>query len=210
MRSEVQDAMKIVLASRNANKIREVKRLLSEVDARLAEMEIVSLDDMGILGEIEENGSTFEENALIKARVGAEKGFICLADDSGLEVDALDGAPGVYSARYAGENPTDDERNNQLLLKKLDSVPEEKRTARYTCCIACVFPDGREYVTKGSCEGVMLREYCGTGGFGYDPLFYVPALKKTFAQVTMEEKNTISHRGIAVRKMAEILKEVLF
>ena len=199
--------MKIVLASRNRKKIGELKAILSKF---FADIEILSLDDVGIFGEIEEDGQTFEENALIKARVAATSGMIGVGDDSGLTVDFLGGEPGIYSARYAarcnyaGEH--NDAANNTVLLQKLDGVPAEQRTAAFVCTIACVFPDGREVVVRGEAPGRILTEYIGEGGFGYDPLFYYEPLKKTFASLTSEEKNAISHRGRAVEKLAEALK----
>lgn len=202
--------MKIVLASRNKKKIEELRTLLGE---ELEGVEILSLDDIGHIGDIEENGTTFEENALIKARVVAESGYIGVADDSGLVVDALGGEPGVYSARYAAKchfaGDHDDEGNNQCLLYNLQNVPDEERGGAYVCAVACVFPDGREFVVRGEARGILLREYHGTGGFGYDPLFYFPQFGKTFAQVSAAEKHTVSHRGIAIRAFAKKLKENL-
>ncbi|MBQ7377067.1 MAG: RdgB/HAM1 family non-canonical purine NTP pyrophosphatase [Clostridia bacterium] len=202
--------MKIVLASRNAKKIEEVKRILSEF-SELSQISVFSLDDVGIYGEIEEDGATFEENALIKARVGAINGCIGLADDSGLEVDALGGAPGIYSARYAGEagGHASDERNNEFLLENLKDVPQDRRTARYVAAIACVFPDGREFTVRGTAEGVIIDDYRGNGGFGYDPIFYFPEFNKTFAELSPEEKNSVSHRGKAMRLFANELKKYL-
>ena len=195
--------MKIVLASRNKKKKAELQTLLSQyVDG----IEILSLDDVGIFGEIEEDGVTFEENALIKARAAAESGYIGVGDDSGLEVDALGGAPGVYSARYAGEHG-DDEANNNLLLKNLEDKAD--RSGRFVCCIACVFPERYGFdpiVVRGHVEGEILRERHGDGGFGYDPLFYFPQFGKTLAEVTPEKKNTVSHRGNAIKAFAEKLK----
>lgn len=202
--------MKIVLASRNEKKIKELRTLLSEY---IEGIEILSLDDVGIFGEIEENGETFEENALIKARVAASSGYIGVGDDSGLAVDALNGEPGVYSARYAarcgyaGEH--NDEANNTVVLQKLENVSDEKRTGAYVCAVACVLSDGTEFTVRGEAKGVLLRDYRGKGGFGYDPLFYVPALQKTFAELTPQEKNAVSHRGAAIRALAPKLKEVL-
>ena len=199
--------MKIVLASRNRKKIGELKALLSKF---FADIEILSLDDVGILDEIEENGRTFEENALIKARVAATSGMIGVGDDSGLTVDYLGGEPGIYSARYAarcgyaGEH--NDAANNEVLLQKLEGVPAEQRSAAFVCTIACVFPDGREVVVRGEAPGRILTEYVGEGGFGYDPLFYYEPLQKTYASLTPDEKNAISHRGRAVEKLAEALK----
>ena len=194
--------MKIVLASHNKKKINELRVLLSEYSERLGEITVLSMEDVGLYDEVEETGTTFAENALIKAKAGAESGFIAIADDSGLAVDALNGAPGVYSARFAGE-PCDDDKNNALLLKKLEDVPDEKRTGRYVSSIACVFPDGRVLMTEDSCEGIILRAPRGNGGFGYDPYFYFEDFNKTFAELTLEEKNSISHRAKAFRKFAE-------
>ena len=198
--------MKIVLASRNKKKIGEVLTLLREAGGALAEIEVLSLDDIGMTEEIEENGKTFRENALIKASVPASLGYIGVADDSGLAVDALGGAPGVYSARYAGE-PCDDEKNNQKLLAELANTPDEERTALYVCAMACVFPDGRQFTVEGSCKGLLLREYRGDGGFGYDPLFYFPGYQKTFAEISGDMKNRVSHRGKAMKDFCKRLAE---
>ena len=202
--------MKIVLASRNRKKIEELRTLLlEEIDG----IEILSLDDVGIFGEIEENGTTFEENALIKARVVARSGYIGVADDSGLAVDALGGEPGVYSARYAAKchfaGDHDDEGNNQCLLYNLREVPDEARTGAYVCAIGCVLPDGTEFTVRGEARGRILREYHGNGGFGYDPLFYFDQFQKTFAEITPAEKNAVSHRGIAIKAFAKKLKELV-
>lgn len=193
--------MKIVLASRNKKKIAELQTLLGEY---IEGIEILSLDDVGIYDEIEENGNSFSENATIKARTAAKSGYIGVGDDSGLEVNALGGAPGIYSARYAGEHG-DDAANNALLLKNLDGISD--RSARFVCALACVFPDGKDDIcVLGEAKGEILREYKGTGGFGYDPLFYFPPLSKTFGELTAEEKNKISHRSNAIKKLAEELK----
>ena len=193
--------MKIVLASRNKKKKAELQTLLSQyVDG----IEILSLDDVGIFGEIEEDGVTFEENALIKARAAAESGYIGVGDDSGLEVDALGGAPGVYSARYAGEHG-DDAANNALLLKKLQGVAD--RRAAFICSLVMVFPDGGVPIRAvGAVEGEILLAERGKNGFGYDPLFWYDPMGKTLAEMTAEEKNAISHRGKAIAKLAERLK----
>lgn len=196
--------MKIVFASGNQHKIKEVKKILSECSD--VDFDILSLKDIGFKGDIVEDGSTFEENALIKARAVAKLGYACFADDSGLMVDALDGAPGVYSARYTGVHGNDDD-NNALLLKNMASVPDEKRTARYACSIAYAAPSGDEFVVTDYCEGSILRDYRGTGGFGYDPLFYVEEYRKTLAEVTPEEKHAISHRGKALRAFAKCFAE---
>ena len=188
--------MQLVFASNNAGKIREVAKILNECLGE--EVSILSLKDIGFFEDIVEDGLTFEENALIKARTVARLGYLCIADDSGLEVDALGGAPGIYSARYSGGHGNDAE-NNLLVLKNLEGVPDEKRTARFTCAIACVTPEGDEFTVKASCEGRILHGEEGSGGFGYDPLFYVEEYGKTLASVTPEEKNAISHRGKALR-----------
>ena len=198
--------MQLVLASRNKKKIEEMQALLR---THLGEqVRVLSLDDIGYNGDIEEDGSTFEENAVIKASVPASMGYVGIADDSGLEVDALGGAPGIYSARFADDEGEghDDERNNQKLLRLLGTLPHEQRTARYVCAVALVEPGGRKTVVRGTCEGYILTEYRGQGGFGYDPLFYFPAFDKTLAQVSAEEKHSVSHRGAAIRALAEALK----
>ena len=193
--------MKIVLASRNAHKIGELQTLLSQY---IKDIEILSLDDVGIFGEIEENGSTYLENALIKARAAAKSGYIGMGDDSGLSVRALGGAPGVYSARYSGG---DYAANNALLLKNLEG--ERDRYAEFVCTIACVFPDGREPIcVEGRTEGVILESLRGEGGFGYDPLFYYEPYKKTYAELTYDEKNSISHRCKAVEALATEFKKI--
>ena len=196
--------MKILLATRNKNKAREVSRILSEYKAELGAIDLLTLDDVGITDDVEENGSTFEENAMIKAKAGAVSGLLTLADDSGIEVDALNGAPGIYSARFAGGHG-DDAANNALLLQKLDGIPREKRTARYAVAIACVLPNGESFTVRGTTEGLILNEYDGEGGFGYDPLFWSLDLKKSFGRATPDEKNAVSHRGRAVRLAAEEL-----
>ena len=196
--------MKILLATRNKNKAREVAAILSEYHEALGEIELLTLDDAGITEDVEENGSTFEENAMIKARAGAVSGYLTLADDSGIEVDALGGAPGIYSARFAGGHG-DDFANNELLLKKLRGLPREKRTARYAVAIACVLPDGETFTLRGTTEGLILDAYDGEGGFGYDPLFWSTDLEKSFGRATPEEKNGVSHRGRAVRLAANEL-----
>lgn len=197
--------MKLILASRNKKKIREMEAILAR---HVEGVQLLSLDDIGFEGDIEEDGTTFEENALIKARTAmkaAEKKIAAIADDSGLAVDALNGAPGVYSARYAGGHG-DDAANNALLLQNLSAVPNHERTARFVCCIACVFPSGREITVRGETEGLIIDDARGEGGFGYDPYFYYEPYGKTFAELTADQKNAISHRGKAVAKLAEALK----
>ena len=158
------------------------------------------------MSNAEENGTTFEANALIKARaVAAQTDAPVLADDSGLEIDYLNGEPGVYSARYMGED-TPYEIKNQKLLDLLEGVPEEKRTARFVCVIAAVLPDGREFTTRGTIEGIIGYESKGEGGFGYDPIFFVPEFGCSTAELTMEQKNLVSHRGKALRAMKEVLE----
>ena len=202
--------MKLVLASRNQKKIGELRTMLQE---HFPNVEVLSLDDIGYEGDIEENGTTFEENALIKAKVAASSGYIGIADDSGITVDALNGEPGVYSARFAAMHNYagghDDEANNQLLLELLKETPDEKRGGAYVCCVACVMPNGENFTVRGEVRGRILHEYHGTGGFGYDPLFYYEPFGKTFAEVSAEEKHSVSHRGEAMKKFAEKLKSLL-
>lgn len=195
--------MKIVLASRNRHKIGELQALLAK---HIPEIEVFSLDDIGFEGEIVEDGEGFCDNAYIKASTVARLGYIGVGDDSGLCVDALGGAPGVYSARYAGEHG-DDAANNALLLKNL--ADKEDRSARFVCAIACVFPDDveRAHIFRGEVEGKIIDEYRGEGGFGYDPLFYYEPFGKTLAQMNAEEKNSISHRGRAIENFANFMKE---
>ncbi len=193
--------MKIVLASHNKKKIKELREILA---GAIADVEILSLDDVGLTDEIEENGTTFAENAFIKACAAAKSGYIGVGDDSGLEVYALDRAPGIYSARYSGEHG-DDEANNQLLLRNL--ADKQDRSGAFVCGIACVFPEDltKSYYFEGRTEGEILHEYRGEGGFGYDPLFYYPEMQKTFAEMTADEKNSISHRGKAMQLLVEFL-----
>ena len=190
--------MKIVLASRNRHKIAELETMLR---GYLPEVELLSLDEVGITDEIEENGSTFEENALIKAKAAAKSGYIGVGDDSGLTVEALGGAPGIYSARYAGGHG-DDEANRQLLLHNLAGIAD--RRAAFVCAIACVFPDGREpIVVTGRCDGKILYQEEGSGGFGYDSLFCYEEYDRSFAAVTQEQKDAVSHRARAISRFAE-------
>ena len=195
--------MKLVLASRNKHKIEEWNATLRRY---LADAEILSLDDVGVYGEIEEDGTTFEENALIKAEAAAKSGYISIGEDSGLEVAALGGEPGVYSARYAGEHGNDG-ANNALLLKKLEG--ESDRRGCFVCAIGVIMPDGERFALRGETEGIILREARGEGGFGYDPLFFYEPLGKTFSELSADEKNAISHRGKAVELLAEKLKNII-
>jgi len=203
--------MEILLATANQGKIRELEDLLKSDDTLLrAGVKILSLNDFPDLKGIEENGRTFAENALIKAREAYALGRrITLADDSGLEVDALNGAPGVFSARYAGQ-PKDDARNIEKLLAELKDIPREKRTARFRCCLAVIDQNGREYILEGKTEGQILEECRGSGGFGYDPVFYLPQFGKTMAELTLEEKNKISHRARAFQQVIPLLRKMVF
>ena len=195
--------IEIVLASRNKNKIAEFQVLLNS--AFEGKIKVLSLDDIGFHGEIIENGETFEKNAFTKASVPATLGYIGFADDSGLCVDALDGAPGVYSARFSGGS---DEDNNDLLLEKLSRT--ENRSASYVCAMACVFPDHKnDFIVRGECEGKILNERHGNGGFGYDPLFYYEPFGKTFAEVELSKKNEVSHRAVAVKQFIDKLSRIL-
>jgi XTP/dITP diphosphohydrolase len=193
----------ILLATNNQGKVRELVKLLGDLP-----FNVLSLQDFPEIGEIEEDGETFADNALIKARTAAGiSRLLTLADDSGLEVDALQGRPGVHSARFAGE-PKDDNANNAKLLELLRDVPSEHRTARFKSVIAVVAPSGEEFLTEGACEGVIGFAPKGTEGFGYDPLFFVTEFDKTFSELTLEEKNSISHRGKALRAALEILRKL--
>ncbi len=195
--------MKFIIATHNMKKQAEMQRILSPlgVEVLTAEMAGVTLTD------VEETGATFEENAVLKAENGCrESGLPCIADDSGLSVDFLGGEPGVYSARYSGTHG-DDEANIQKLLKKLEGVPEEKRTARFVSVVCVCFPDGRELTVDGKCEGKIGFEKHGDNGFGYDPVFMVG--KKSFAELSAEEKDKISHRGNALRRLVRVLPEYL-
>ena len=191
----------IVFATGNEGKMREVRMILADLG-----MEILSMKEAGVHADIVEDGETFAQNAEIKAKaVWARTGGIVLADDSGLAVDYLGGEPGVYSARYMGEDTSYDIKN-QALLDRLDGVPDEKRTARFVCAIAAVLPDGSHEVVRGTMEGIIGHEIAGENGFGYDPIFYLPECGCTSAELAPEEKNRRSHRGEGLRKMREILE----
>lgn len=193
---------RFIAATKNKGKIKEIKEILVDFP-----YDVISMGDAGINIDIDENGSSFEENALIKAReVSRLTGEITMADDSGLVVDYLNGAPGIYSSRFAGVGATDED-NNRKLLKLLTGVPHEKRTARFVCAVAVVFPDGRYFTVRGTCEGYIGEKPEGSNGFGYDPLFYVPEYGMTVAQMDSGLKNEISHRGKALRLMVDKLKE---
>lgn len=188
----------IVLATGNKGKIREFKEAFSHLS-----IECVSVKDVIDIDEPEETGNTFMENALLKARYYAQATKKpCLADDSGLTVDVLDGAPGVYSARYAGVHG-DDDANNAKLIRDLQG--KDNRSAHYVCALALVYPDGREITAEGFCDGLIQDESKGTGGFGYDPYFYVPQCKKTMAELSIDAKESISHRGRALRELIKRL-----
>lgn len=219
---------KIVLASNNRKKIAEFETILGSLPSKY---QVQSLKDIGYTEEIEENGTTFEENSLIKAIVPSKLGYIGMADDSGLTVDVLNGAPGIYSARYAGEHG-DDKANRDLLLENLANVPDEKRGGAFVCVITMVFPEDSAAVVpeeyrisaelaekysvapekvlsiRGECRGVITHEERGNGGFGYDCLFFYPAYGGTFAEITQEQKNAVSHRGNAMKKLTEALKSM--
>lgn len=194
----------IILATNNKSKVKEISEMMSGSD-----ITFVSLADAGINVEVEETGTTFEENALLKAReICKLSGKPTISDDSGLEIDALDGAPGIYSSRFMGEDTSYDIKNNAL-IEKLENVVDPDRTARFRCCMALVLPDGREFVTEGTMEGIIAREPKGINGFGYDPILFIPEYNRTSAELSSEEKNNISHRGETLRKMIEVIKKEL-
>ncbi len=201
----LEEELKLVLATRNEGKIREIKDFLSDIKG----LEILSLLDFDNIPDIKEVGSSFEENAYIKAyEVAKFTGLPTLADDSGLEVDALGGKPGVKSARFGGEHISDEERNRKL-LSLISNIPQEERTARFRCVMVFVVPpDFEKFVTEGVCEGLIIDKPKGKKGFGYDPIFYIPKLGKTMAELSVEEKNKISHRGKALSKMKEVIREL--
>lgn len=188
---------KLVVATKNKGKITEIKKVLTDIP-----FEVIPMTEIGITIDVVEDGTTFEENALKKAtEICKVSKTIVLADDSGIEVDFLDGRPGIYSARFGGVDATDEDRNKKL-LDMLKEVPFEKRSARYVCAIAVAFPDGRSFVVRDTCEGFVGTEGKGVNGFGYDPLFYVREYDKTMAELSMDIKNRISHRAKALEKMA--------
>lgn len=194
---------KVILASQNRNKLKEIKAILGKYG-----MDTVARDDAGLpTFEIEETGETFEENSYLKAKTIMDiAGCPTIADDSGIEVDALGGEPGVYSARYAGEDCTYED-NNIKLLGALEGVPDEQRTARFVSVITMLFPDGEKIVARGEIEGHIIHESRGKGGFGYDPLFIPDGQTRTFAEMSPEEKNKISHRAKALERLEELLSE---
>ena len=191
---------KLIFATGNKDKLREIKEILAGMD-----IEILSMKEAGIDIDIVEDGKTFEENALIKARaVCKASGELSLSDDSGLEIDALGKEPGIYSARYMGEDTSYDIKNNNL-IERLEGIPDEQRTARFVCAMAAVFPDGTEKTFVRTMEGRIGYKIAGEYGFGYDPIFVLPEYGKTSAEISPEEKNAISHRGKALRALAEYL-----
>ena len=193
---------KIVFATGNKGKVKEIQMILADLG-----VEVMTMKEEGIHVEVEENGSTYEENAMIKAReVAKYTDAIVMADDSGLEIDYLNKEPGIYSARYMGENTSYRIKNGNL-INRLLGVPDDQRTARFVCAIAAVLPDGKELTTRGVIEGRIGYEEKGENGFGYDPIFYVPEFGKTTAEMTEEEKNKVSHRGRALEIMKEELKK---
>lgn len=193
---------KIIFATGNKGKIKEIQMILADLG-----VEVLTMKEAGIEIDIEENGKNYEENALIKARaVAAHADSVVMADDSGLEIDYLNNEPGIYSARYMGEDTSYRIKNGNL-IERLNGVPDEKRTARFVCAIAAVLPDGEEITTRGIIEGRIGYEEKGNNGFGYDPIFYVPKFGKTTAELTEEEKNQVSHRGNALMLMKEELKK---
>ncbi len=196
---------KIIFATGNKNKVRECHEILADLGT-----EIISMKEAGIFLDIVEDGKTFEENALIKARAvhAAAPDSIVIADDSGLCIDALNGEPGIYSARYLGED-TSYQIKNQKILERLDGVPEEKRSARFVCAMAVVMPDGEDFTTRGVMEGYIGDHAEGENGFGYDPIFFVKPYDCSSAVLSPDEKNAISHRGKAMRAMRERLKEMI-
>ena len=196
--------MKIIFATGNQGKMKEVKMILSDLG-----FEILSMKEAGIDFDFVENGKTFEENAMIKAQAIAKlEKAIVLADDSGLEIDYLNKEPGIYSARYLGEDTPYEEKNKQI-MKRLEGVEQEKRTARFVCAIAGVMPDGKTFTTRGTIEGYIGTEARGNNGFGYDPIFYVTEYHCTTAELTLEQKNKISHRGKALEKAKEEIKKLM-
>ena len=205
--------MRIVFATGNQGKMREIRGILGGLGT-----EMLSMKEAGVDGDIEENGTTFAENSMIKAKgvydlikkadPKAAEETIVLADDSGLEVDYLNKEPGIYSARYMGKDTSYEVKNNSI-IERLSGVPDEQRTARFVCAISAVLPGGKELSTLGKMEGRIGYQIAGTGGFGYDPIFFLPQYGKTSAEITADEKNAISHRGQALREMAQLLKAEL-
>lgn len=194
--------MQIIMATSNKDKVKEIRQMLEGT-----EYEILSLKEAGIAPDIEETGQTFDENAAIKAETVRDlTGQLAIADDSGLVIDHLDGAPGIYSSRFMGEDTPYPEKN-RAILKMLENVPEEERSARFVCSMAIAWPDGHTDICQGVMEGRIAYEIAGEGGFGYDPIFYLPERGCTSAQLTAQEKNAISHRGKALQKAVSLLRD---
>jgi XTP/dITP diphosphohydrolase len=195
---------KLLLATNNTGKVKEFRNLLAGIP-----FELVTPKEIGIVMDVDETGATYRENARLKAcALATQSGLLTLADDSGIEIDALNGAPGVMSARYAGENASDAERVN-FLLSKLKDVPQEKRTARFYCVIAIAHPDGKVEYCDGECKGTIAFEPSGASGFGYDPVFYLPEFGKAMAELTAEIKNRVSHRARAAQKAKMLLLKMV-
>lgn len=193
---------RVIFATKNKGKIKEIQAVLGD------SYEVITMEEAGIHTEIEETGTTFEENAVIKAETVRDLcGEIVLADDSGLEIDYLNGEPGIYSARYMGHDTSYDIKNKNL-IDRLAGVPDEKRTARFVCAVAAAFPDKPTIVVRGTMEGIIGYEIKGENGFGYDPIFFLPEYGMTSAELSPEEKNRISHRGKALRAIKEKLEEM--
>jgi XTP/dITP diphosphohydrolase len=200
IREREESGVKLLIATHNRGKVAEYAQIMQDLG-----LELVSLADVGVDLAVEETGATYAENALIKARSYATAtGLPTLGDDSGIEIDALGGEPGVYSARYGGEDASDEDRY-RLVLRRMAKVPDAQRTARFRCVIALVWPDGEEDLVEGVCEGRIAREPTGTHGFGYDPVFFVPEYDRTMAELPPEVKNRISHRGRAARAARDVL-----
>lgn len=195
---------RIIFATSNEGKMKEIRMILKDLN-----VEVVSLKEAGISVDIDENGSTFEENAAIKAKeIVKLTGDIVLSDDSGLEVDYMNGAPGIYSARFLGEDTSYDVKN-QYIIDQLKDAEGKQRSARFVCVIACALPEGEVYTRRGTMEGRIAFESAGSHGFGYDPIFYLPEYQCTAAELDPEEKNKISHRGKALNAMKEVLETIL-
>ncbi len=194
---------KLIFATGNEGKMKEIRMILGDLD-----YEILSMKEAGITADIVEDGKTFEENAEIKAKaISKIADCLVLADDSGLEVDYMDKQPGIYSARWMGEDTSYDVKNNKI-IENLDGIPDEKRTARFVCAVAAAFPDGKVITKRGTIEGIIGYEQRGENGFGYDPIFFLPEYGKTTAELSPEEKNKISHRGRALEQIKEELRKM--
>lgn len=195
--------MKVVLASKNAHKLAEISKITEKFG-----IELILQSELGVDLDVEENGATFEENSFIKANaVMQATGLAALADDSGLAVDALNGQPGIYSARYGFDDSLDDRGRLNLLLRNMEKVADDSRQAKFVCVITFLTPEGQCIQARGEAYGQIIRQPAGTGGFGYDPVFYYPPLQKTFAELTAEEKNQVSHRAEALKRLKEKLME---